>query len=92
MKTTIVIDCEDEKDILTHLACVRAQIRAEVKRQGGTIQKATIMKDSNCYGEHEILITPTEPPHDAEERQIKHEKQFIARNSRVIENEPGGVR
>lgn len=54
----INIDCEDEKELLSHLSVIRQQIKKEWKSQGEYIKVPATLEDSNCYGNHTVNIIP----------------------------------
>jgi hypothetical protein len=58
MKVITEINCEDERELLLHLAVIRQNIKREIKRQGGELARKAILLDSNCYGDHKVTIEP----------------------------------
>ena len=59
LKTTIVIECEDESEIISHLKRICTQIRHHNLTNGPIADGKTIdLSDSNCYGEHTVKIEP----------------------------------
>jgi len=56
MRTTITINCEDERELLLHLTVIRQQIKSEIKKQKGYLEKDVKLTDNNCYGDHTVNI------------------------------------
>lgn len=56
IRVDIVIECETEEEILTHLSVIRGQIRKKLKTVG-EVNKPILLEDSNCYGSHNIIIS-----------------------------------
>lgn len=53
MEVHIKINCEDERELLLHLAIIRKQIKKAFKKNQYFKGK---LKDSNCYGDHIVKI------------------------------------
>lgn len=53
MITTIVIDCDDQRELLLHLTVIREQIRKAFKKDPEFAGK---LEDDNCYGSHTVEI------------------------------------
>lgn len=58
MKATITIECDDEQELFAHLSVIRQEVKKEVKKQNGEITKKARIYDSNCYGQHLIIVKP----------------------------------
>ena len=55
MKVTISIDCEDERELLTHLSVIRQQVKKEFKKLDKEPEQDVVrFSDSNCYGNHNV--------------------------------------
>lgn len=57
MKTEINIECEDERELLTHLSVIRQQIKKAFKTlEKEPEQDVVRLSDNNCYGDHTVEI------------------------------------
>lgn len=56
MVTTIVINCEDEREMFLHLTKIREQVKKHFKKNDDQITGRIEFKDSNCYGDHVAII------------------------------------
>jgi len=57
MRTTIQIDCDSGKELLSHLTVIRIQVKAMIeKAKKKDIKKPIKLDDNNCYGTHKVVI------------------------------------
>ena len=54
----IKIYCDDEKEVLSHLSVIRRDLKREIKKQKGEIKVPMDFEDSNCYGDHTVIVIP----------------------------------
>jgi len=65
MRVMITIDCDNLFEVTQHLQCLKEQIKkawhlktyAELENKTPPEGVKTILKDSNCYGEHRAVFT-----------------------------------
>jgi hypothetical protein len=53
MKVKIIIECEDEQELLSHLFVIRRDLKRELKKDP---EFEGHLEDNNCYGWHNILV------------------------------------
>ena len=53
METTIIIDCEDKRELLVHLDVIKRQLEEVVDTD---VEEGLELEDSNCYGTHILKI------------------------------------
>lgn len=60
MNIHIKIHCDDERELLLHLSKIRKTIKKAFadKTTDDPSEIGFRANDANCYGEHEIMITP----------------------------------
>ena len=51
MRVKIVIECEDIKDLMTHLSVIRSQIKKSLPSD-----KTVVIEDETFYGGHKVTI------------------------------------
>lgn len=61
MRALIEINCESEEELLSHLSVIRIQVkrafRKHLKNDPEYMEEPSFeLKDSNCYGDHRVII------------------------------------
>jgi hypothetical protein len=56
LRVDIVIECETEDEIFSHLAKIREQIKVKLKTINNEVTETIQLEDSNCYGDHTVII------------------------------------
>jgi hypothetical protein len=56
LRVDIVIECETEDQILSHLSMIRKQIKDKLKAINNEVMDTIHIEDSNCYGDHTVII------------------------------------
>lgn len=46
----------NEDEILSHLQVIQKQIKAKLKQINNEVTKTIQLEDSNCYGDHTVII------------------------------------
>ncbi len=60
MKALIQIEFGDEREFFLHLHEIRKEVKRRIKKEGSLDRddfKRMEFDDSNCYGDHEVIIT-----------------------------------
>lgn len=56
LRVDIVIECETEDEILSHISVIRQQIKNKLKQINNEVTQTIQLEDSNCYGNHTVII------------------------------------
>jgi hypothetical protein len=56
LRADIVIECETEQELLSHLTVIRQQVKKKLREINNEITDTIILEDSNCYGDHTVVI------------------------------------
>ncbi len=62
LRVDIVIECETEEEILSHLAKITKQVKDKLKAINNEVTKTIQLEDSNCYGDHTVIIKEVASP------------------------------
>lgn len=59
-EVNIIINCETEEEILSHLSAIRSRFKKELRKLPNGIPDGVDMEwdDDNCYGSHVVRIEP----------------------------------
>jgi len=56
LRVDIVIECETEDEVLSHLRVIQKQIKAKYRETNNEVKGTIQLEDSNCYGDHTVII------------------------------------
>ncbi len=63
MRVVIVIDCDEDNEVIQHLAVVKKQLKAAILKRRKENESQTVsnqmdidVSDSNCYGSHKAIV------------------------------------
>ena len=56
LRVDIIIECETEDEIFSHLSVIRSQIKKKLKSINNEVTETVQLEDSNCYGNHTVII------------------------------------
>lgn len=56
LRVDIVIECETEYEIFSHLYAIAEQLRKRLQQTNNEVIETIQIEDSNCYGDHTVII------------------------------------